>query len=95
MSEPSTTYVNILDKEYQVACPKGEEPALTRAAVELDKRMRAIRSSGATVGLERIAVMVALNLCNELQQAQIAEPSADSETLERMTKKLDDALKVS
>jgi len=93
MSEVSTTYVNILDKEYQVACPEGEKPALSRAASELDKRMRAIKSSGSIVGLERIAVMAALNLCHELQKIQKNGSGRDeAEALERMAKKLEDAL---
>ncbi len=92
MSNPSTAYVNILDKEYQVACPEEEKAALNRAANELDKRMRGIRASGSIVGLERIAVMTALNLCHELQQAQKTGPMADNETLERMAKKLEEAL---
>ncbi len=88
----STTYVNILDKEYQVACPDEEKAALNRAAAELDKRMRAIRASGSIIGLERIAVMTALNLCHELQQANGMDNSADIETLDRISKKLEDAL---
>ncbi|MFL0811412.1 MAG: cell division protein ZapA [Agarilytica sp.] len=92
MSSASTTTVNILDKEYQVACPENEKNALSQAANELDNRMRAIRDSGSIIGLERIAVMTALNLCHELQQAKHSGPSADSESLERMAKKLDEAL---
>ncbi len=92
MSTP-TVYVNILDKDYQVACPESEKPALNRAAEELDERMRAIRSSGSIIGVERIAVMAALNLCHELQQMknQGGAP-ADTEVLERMANKLDKAL---
>ncbi|WP_086929800.1 cell division protein ZapA [Agarilytica rhodophyticola] len=92
MSEVSTAYVHILEKEYQVACPHDERPALNRAAAELDKRMRAIKSSGTIVGLERIAVMTALNLCHELQKVQRNTPPDDTEALERIAKKLDEAL---
>lgn len=92
MSDVSTTFVQILDKEYQVACPEEEKTALARAAEELDQRMRAIRASGSIIGLERIAVMAALNLCHELQQANKKSPAHDTETLERITKKLDEAL---
>ncbi len=92
MSDISTTYVNILDKEYQVACPEEEQAALSRAASELDKRMRAIRSSGSIVGLERIAVMAALNLCHELQQRNGSSGASDTDALERIAKKLDTAL---
>jgi cell division protein ZapA len=85
--------VRILDKDYQVACPPEERKALLQAAEELDERMREIRSSGSIVGLDRIAVMAALNLCHELQQAR--EEKAHTETkpaLERMAQKLGKAL---
>ena len=95
MSDSTTVYVNILDKDYQVACPPEEKSALNRAALELDKRMRAVRASSSVIGLDRIAVMTALNLCHELQQIQQQNGGIPSETnaaLERIAKKLDTAL---
>ena len=61
--------VRILDKEYQVSCPADERTALLDSAEILDTKMRDIRDSGKVVGLERIAVMAALNMANELLQA--------------------------
>ncbi|MGC8522126.1 MAG: cell division protein ZapA [Steroidobacteraceae bacterium] len=49
-----------------VACPHEERPALLDAAEYLNARMREVRDSGKVVGLDRIAVMVALNMANEL-----------------------------
>ncbi len=61
--------VRILDKEYQVSCRADERTALLDSAEILDTKMRDIRDSGKVVGLERIAVMAALNMANELLQA--------------------------
>lgn len=61
--------VRILDKEYQVSCLADERTALLDSAEILDTKMRDIRDSGKVVGLERIAVMAALNMANELLQA--------------------------
>ena len=61
-----TVIVKLLDKEYQVACPPGQQQALVRSANYLDNQMRNIRSTGKVIGLERIAVMAALNISNEL-----------------------------
>jgi len=58
--------VRILEKEYFISCPYEERSALLDAAEFLNARMREIRDSGKVVGLDRIAVMVALNLANEL-----------------------------
>ena len=66
MSDPTRVNVKILEKEYQVACPSDERSALLDSAELLNAKMREIRDSGRVVGLERIAVMAALNMANEL-----------------------------
>lgn len=67
MSHPSSTLdIFILDKAYKIACPAGEQDNLRRAAQYLDRKMREIRGSGKVLGLERIAVIAALNISHEL-----------------------------
>jgi cell division protein ZapA len=61
--------VRILDKEYQVACPASERTNLLDSAEILNAKMREIRDGGRVVGLDRIAVMAALNMANELLHA--------------------------
>jgi cell division protein ZapA len=89
-----TVFVKILDKEYQVACPREERQALTESAQLLDDRMKAIRSSGAVIGLERIAVMAALNLSHELLQAKAPRgaSTANSADLQRLSDKIERVL---
>ena len=58
--------VKILEKEYQISCPAEDRKALIDSAELLNSKMREIRDSGKVVGLDRIAVMAALNLANEL-----------------------------
>src|SRR6202012_5104467 len=65
-SEPARVSVRILEKEFFVACPHEERAALLDAAEYLNARMREIRDTGKVVGLDRVAVMAALNLANEL-----------------------------
>jgi cell division protein ZapA len=62
--------IKILEKEYHVACPAEEKGALLASAELLNKKMREIRDSGKVVGLDRVAVMAALNLANELIRLQ-------------------------
>lgn len=57
--------IRILEKEYQVACPIDERPALLDSAELLNSKMKEIRDSGKVVGLDRIAVMAALNIAND------------------------------
>ena len=60
--------ISILEKEYQVACLANEKAALMESAEMLNQKMREIRDSGKVVGLDRVAVMAALNMANELRQ---------------------------
>ena len=62
--------VKILEKEYQISCPADERKALVDSAELLNAKMREIRDSGKVVGLDRIAVMAALNMANELIAAR-------------------------
>lgn len=62
--------IRILEKEYHVACPAAEKPSLMASAELLNSKMREIRDSGKVVGLDRVAVMAALNLANELLKVQ-------------------------
>lgn len=64
MSSPVS--VSILGKEYQIACPEEEKSALLSSAELLHNNMKQIQSSGKIIGLDRIAVMAALNLAHEL-----------------------------
>lgn len=76
--------VRILDKEYQVACPDNEREALLESAELLNRKMREIRESGKVVGLDRVAVMAALNLSHEILQNQAHANDADRDLLGRL-----------
>jgi cell division protein ZapA len=62
----SRVSVRLLDREYQVACPMDERSDLLDSAEYLDAKMREVRDSGKVVGLDRVAVISALNIANEL-----------------------------
>ena len=81
MSEPEATRVSvrILDKEYFVACPKEERSDLIDSAALLNGRMKEIRDSGKVVGADRIAVMAALNITNEMLRLRDREGGSQVE----------------
>lgn len=83
----TTVSVRILDKEYQVACPQEEVDALAASARHVDQQMRKIRESGKVFGLDRIAVMTALNMANELLLKR-SEVAAAEDRTEEMVKDL-------
>lgn len=67
--EVEAVKVNILDKEYLVACPEEERDELLASAKFLNERMIHIREAGKVVGIDRIAVMTALNLAHDVIKA--------------------------
>lgn len=76
--------VRILEKEYQVACLPEERSELLDSAEYLNARMREIRDGGSIVGLDRIAVMAALNMAHELLKLRGRGESLDSDIGQRV-----------
>ena len=76
--EQARVSVRIMEKEFVVACPYEERSALLDAAEYLNARMREIRDGGKVVGLDRIAVMAALNLAHEYLRVKDRESRLDN-----------------
>lgn len=76
--------VRILEKEYQVSCPASERTDLLDSAEVLNAKMREIRDSGKVVGLDRIAVMAALNMANELLHAKAKDKAIEGDVGHRL-----------
>ncbi len=69
----NTVLLTILNKSYRVNCPPEERSALLESARYLDERMYRIQRRGPSLDREQIAVMVALNIANEL----LKKPTGD------------------
>jgi cell division protein ZapA len=70
--------VHILGREFKVGCKEHERADLLDAVAFLDARMREIRDGGKIAGVDRIAVMAALNIANELLRARKEPVTAPS-----------------
>lgn len=77
--------VKVLEKEYMVSCPPGQQISLISSAKQVDTKMREIRKSGKIICSERIAVITALNLANELNSANVHVEAIDTEVANRMS----------
>lgn len=64
--------IKILGREYKISCPAEREVDLLRAADFLNTRMTELKKSGNIIGLERIAMITALNLADEILRADAA-----------------------
>jgi len=79
VNDATRVSVRILDKEYFVACGPEERSDLLDSAAYLNSRMKEIRDSGKVVGADRIAVMAALNIANELLRLRDRDHESQNE----------------
>lgn len=94
-NELKSISVKLLNKEYKINCPKGQESSLLDAALYLDQKMSEIKHQGRIYGLERIAIMAALNLAHELltqNNTQHADATEINKRLQQLHDKIDQAL---
>ncbi|MGE8497113.1 MAG: cell division protein ZapA [Pseudomonas sp.] len=95
MTQSNTVNVQILDKEYCIACPADERANLESAARYLDGKMREIRSGGKVIGADRVAVMAALNITHDLlhkQQSVDVQTGSTREQVRELLARVDHAL---
>lgn len=57
--------VSIMGREFRVSCTEEEQKDLLKAVEFLNNRMKEIRDTGKVIGVERIAIMAALNITHE------------------------------
>ena len=87
--------VSILDREFLIGCTPEERPGLIAAAAYLDGKMREIRNASRAAGVDRIAVMAALNIAHELialRQRDESHAGALAQHLQMLRAKLDGVL---
>ena len=87
--------VNIMGRNYRVSCADDEREALLAAVAYVDKKMTEIKAASKVAGTERIAVMAALNIANELLSIKLSGGFDIAELKRRMNlvqSKLDQAL---
>lgn len=85
--------IKVLEREYTVGCPPERVDSLQAAAKLLDAQMREIQGGNKTVGLDRVAVLAALNIAHELQMLKEGRVQSDAvigRSLGEMNRKLDD-----
>jgi cell division protein ZapA len=80
--------VKILDREYRLAVNTDDKPQLLEAVKVVDDRMRVIRDGGRVSGLDRIAVMAALQLAHELVSSKGQSSGQGSAEIMRKLQKM-------
>ncbi len=90
----SPVTITLLDKQYQINCKQEEREELVESARLLNSKLSEIKNGGSVIGLERIAIMAALNLTHELVRAQKSGDTGEviGAGLERLQSKISSAI---
>jgi cell division protein ZapA len=83
-ADPKALQISVMGREFRVACPEHEQKGLLEAVDYLNKKMDEIRDNGKVVGLERIAIMAALNIAHELLSTKVGGGFDIAEVKRRM-----------
>lgn len=76
--------INIMGREFRVACAEDEQKGLLEAVDYLNRKMSEIRDNGKVIGLERIAIMAALNIAHEFLSTKVGASFDMAEIKRRM-----------
>jgi len=71
MNEGRSLQITVMGRDFRVACPEQEQAGLLEAVDYLNKKMLEIRDAGKVIGLERIAIMAALNIAHEYLSTKV------------------------
>lgn len=93
--DPKALQINVMGREFRVACPEHEQKELLEAVEYLNRKMDEIRDHGKVIGVERIAIMAALNIAHELLTTQVGgfDMAALKRRMQSMETTLDQALR--
>jgi cell division protein ZapA len=93
--DPKALQINVMGREFRVACPESEQKELLEAVEYLNRKMDEIRDNGKVIGVERIAIMAALNIAHELLTTKVGgfDMAALKRRMQSMETTLDQALR--
>ena len=94
-ADPKALQINVMGREFRVACPENEQKELLEAVEYLNRKMDEIRDHGKVIGVERIAIMAALNIAHELLTTKVGsfDMAALKRRMQSMETTLDQALR--
>ena len=92
-AEPLT--VNIMGKEYRIACPEDEKDNLRASADLLNEKLDEIKQAGSVIGTERIAIMAALNMSHEILHSQslVTEHGDLNQRIDELSERISDSMR--
>jgi cell division protein ZapA len=83
--EAKAVPITIMGREFRVSCTDDEKPQLLEAVALVNQKMVDLKDRGKTVGLERAAVMAALNIAHEYLTTRVGSGFDIADIRRRMT----------
>ena len=92
--EPAGMQISIMGREFRVACAPEEQKSLQEAVDYLNRKMQDIKDQGKINGIDRIAIMAALNISHEFLTARVggSDVSEYKRRMNSMNSLVDEAL---
>lgn len=87
--------INIMGREFRVACAEHEQKGLLEAVDYLNSKMQEVRDRSKVIGTERVAIMAALNIAHEFLSMKVGGSFDIAETkrrIHRMETAIDQAM---
>ena len=93
-ADPKGLQINIMGREFRVACAEDEQKGLLEAVDYLNGKMQEIRDRGKVIGLERVAIMAALNITHEFLSMKVGgfDIAETKRRIQRMETAIDQAM---
>lgn len=66
-----TLDIKVMGRDFRVACPENEEHELLAAVDYLEKKMLSLREKSKVIGVERIAILAALDIAHEFLSTKV------------------------
>ncbi len=95
MSKSESLTINIMSKDYRVACPAEEIETLKASAQLLNDKLQAIKAKGSVIGTERIAIMAALNMSHDVLLGESLQQTHNdlNQRIEILSSRIEDSMR--
>ncbi len=91
ISKSKGTKITLGGRSFVVACEEDKQPILAAAVEMVENKIEEVQKNGKVIGLDRCALLAALNIASELleEQTQVHSSGDLGSQLQRMSSKID------
>jgi cell division protein ZapA len=84
--------IRLMDREFKVACPEGEEQRLLDSVDYLNQQIKEIKSTNRNIAYDRLVLLAALNITHEFLLLKDFDTRAVKRKIADMQATIDDVL---